>query len=290
MKTGAVFFGGGAFIALHAGYSKGPLSGIKFDKVYGVSSGALWASVYAFLGVEQGIQILGTIHQTSDIFAGKDAISFVGDNIGRAFPGIDYSYGPLQKLIQKYITGKPSLPVTISRVSIRPGFHQHVTAYPDGTFSTDNDSLGTVKTIQDFQNVVLSSCLVYPLVDAWIDPVTKTAWIDGGFREAGPVMTALRDGMESLHICLTGLFSEDPGLTGTGATVIDGIKCELLIMANQNMINDVDLALENINVESFFYKVQGQGTSDNFNQTDIQANILKGSQVTAVKGSDLGTL
>ena len=283
-KVVGCFFGGGAFIALHAGYHSGPMKDIKFDEVLGVSAGSLWSCIYAFMGIDKGLEVLGTIKQTSDIFVSKDVLAQSGDLLFRAYDGFMMGYSPLQALIKKYIVGRPSIPVTVSRVNLDTGYHQHITALPDGTFQTDNNDL-PVKTLEDFQDAVLCSCLTYPIVDAFIDR-NGDGWIDGGFREAGPVKAALLDGATELHVCLTGPFSENPNLP-RGGDPITGITKAMLIMANQNMVNDVDEVLERTDINSYFYTANPMGTSTNFNPLDIQANIKIGQAVQPIRGSDL---
>jgi predicted acylesterase/phospholipase RssA len=282
----SVFFGGGAFIALHAGYTKGPLASVSPDRVYGVSAGSLWATVLAFLGVDKGIEILGTLKQTSDVFAQKDVIADFGDTIGRRWASIPtgFGYGPLHSLLTKYITGKPTIPVTISAVSLENGRHVHFTAWPDGTFTQDDITLGTVSTLSDFLLMVLASCSTYPLVDAVLDSKNQ-GWIDGGFREGGPVEAALKDGATELHLCLTGNYSEDCGFSGNANDVFSGITRAMEIMANQNVITAVNAALEEPKAVTYVYAAKGQGSSQVFNQTDIQANILIGEKTVAVPGS-----
>jgi predicted acylesterase/phospholipase RssA len=298
MKAG-VFFGGGAFIALHAGYSKGALKNVKLDHVYGVSAGSLWASILAFLGIEKGIEILGTIHHTEDIFHHKDAIESGGDSLGRRWASIPmgYSYKPLQFLLEKYIVGNPTIPVTVSKVNLETGRHYHITALPDGTFTTDDPSGGEIKTLEDFRVSVLSSCLTYPIVDAYLDHQNR-GWVDGGFREGGPVQAALNDGMEEIHLCLTGLYSEEMDFSGNANDPLSGATRLLEICANQNIISAVNAALDAMVVSTefpsgrkvFIYQVKGQGSSENFNQLDIQRNIAIGAAIMPVDGKDIHIL
>ncbi|MGH2612068.1 MAG: patatin-like phospholipase family protein [Rhabdochlamydiaceae bacterium] len=283
MKS-AVFFGGGSLIALHAGYSKGPLSKIQFDHYYGVSAGSLWASILGFLGLEKGLEVLAEIQKTSDIFVTKDSIAFAGDLAFRGYDGFILGYGPLEALIKKEIIGKPKVPVTIGRVNSDTMKLQHVTAYPDGTFSVDDSSLGEVKNLDDFHGALLSSCLTYPIVDMFIDG-NGNGWMDGGFREGGPVVRALLDGTTEMHICLTGMFSTNSDFTGmTGGRPLECNYRMVLGMANQNVIGSVNSALAKIPGSLTVYQCKGQGTSDNFNQTDIQANIEKASRVVGTLG------
>lgn len=287
MKAG-IFFGGGAFIALHAGYSKGPLGSVSPDRVYGVSAGSLWASILGFLGIDKGIEILGTIQNTEAIFHKKDVLESAGDTLGRRWASIPggYSYKPLLALLEKYIIGKPLIPVTISKVNMETGRHVHVTALPDGTFTTDDESLGKILTIEDFRVSVLSSCLTYPIVDAFLDPQNR-GWVDGGFREGGPVQAAINDGCNELHLCLTGPYSENMDFSGNANDPLSGATRLLEICANQNIISAIDEALNNDDVKTFVYQSRGQGSSTVFDQKDIQANILIGETTKAMLGTDL---
>lgn len=289
MRAG-VFFGGGAFIALHAGYSSGPLKTIELDHVYGVSAGSLWSSLLAFVGVEKGIEILSTIQKTSDVFSGKDVFSFTGDLVARGGDGFVMGYNPLRSLIKKYIVGKPAIPVTIGRVQNNTMRLQHVTAYPDGTFGTDCDELGTIKTIDDFTDAVLCSCLTYPIVDMFIDKA-GSFWQDGGFREGGPVVRAILDGATELHICLTGMFSDNCDFSNTnGGDPLNCLTRTLVGMANQNVVGSVNDAIEDGKAEVFVYQAKPQGSSTVFDQNDIQSNIKIGSLVSATPGAQLKLL
>ena len=286
---GAVFFGGGAFIGLHAGYSKGPLSTVKFDRYYGVSAGALWASIMGFLGLEKGLEVLGTIQKTGDIFTSKDILATVGDLIGRKWDGLQYDYLPLRMLVRKYIVGVPTVPVTISRVCLDNFEPQHVTAYPDGTFSTSDDSLGPVTSLADFQDALVCSCLTYPVVNAFVDKNGR-GWIDGGFREGGPVYCAVEDRCDEIHICLTGFYGIDMNFGGTDNDPLSGITRLLLGMANQNVLGAVSKALDRTEIKTLIYQVEGIGSSMNFNQKDLQANIALGATVTPIPGSQVKEL
>ena len=190
-------------------------------------------------------------------------------------------------MIQKYIVGRPSVPVTISRVHINTGYHQHITANPDGTFETDNDALGKVETIEDFQDAIVCSCIIYPMVDGFIAKNGIDGYADGGYREAGPVKIAMENGCTELHICLTGMFSQDSGANGQDGSIIGGTTNLFLAMANENLLNDVDEVIENQNVTSFFYMGTYQGDSNVFDQVDIQANIKTASQVQPVLRNNL---
>lgn len=289
MKAG-IFFGGGSLIALHAGYSSGPLKPIALDRVYGVSAGSLWATLLGFLGVDEGLKILGTIQKNSDIFCTKDTIALAGDLAFRAGDGFILGYTPLRALLAKYITGKPSIPVTVGRVQNNTMKLQHVTAYPDGTFDTDNDGLGTVTTLEEFLDATCSSCLTYPIVDMLVDKNGKF-WQDGGFREGGPVVKAILDGATELHVCLTGMFCTDCNFDNTtGGDPINCLTRTLEGMANQNVVGSVNDAIEDETLSVFVYEANPQGSSQVFDQKDIQANIEIGSKVVAVKGVDLKIL
>lgn len=290
MKVG-VFFGGGSFIALHAGYAKGPLAGIQFDRVYGVSAGSLWASIVGFLGVDEGVRVLSEIQKTEDIFIKKDVIANIGDTLGRRWSSIPtgYGYAPLQKLLTKYIRGVPKIQVTVSKVNMETGRHVHVTANPDGTFSIDDPQLGPVLNIQDFRDSILASCLTYPLVDAFIDHQNR-GWVDGGFREGGPVLRALKDGASELHICLTGPFSSNCDFSGNANDPLSGATRLLEICANQNFVSAVNAALLVDEVKTFLYSAQGQGSSTVFNQVDIQANIKIGMAAVAIPGTQISPI
>ena len=283
----AVFFGGGSLIALHAGYSSGPLKPISFDGYYGVSAGSLWATILGFLGVEKGIEILGTIQSTSNIFTNKDFFSEAGDLAFRGGDGFLMGYGPLEALLKKYIVGKPTIPVTVGRVNNNTMKLQHVTALPDGTFKTDDDTLGGIGTLEEFIEAVLSSCLTYPIADMFIDSAGKY-WQDGGFREGGPVVKAILDGADELHICLTGMFSENCDFANTtGGDPLNCLSRTLIGMANQNVVGSVNDAIEDAKAMIFVYQSTPQGSSTVFQQSDIQANIKIGAATEATPGAHL---
>ena len=285
----AVFFGGGSRLAQEAGYLSGPLKGVVFDAYYGVSAGSICAAAESFLGTDQLIAILGEIKDTSDIFATKDITALVGDLAFRSGAGIVMGYKPLRALFAKYFPAgsKPSKPVTIGRVQNNTMKLQHVTAMPDGTFHTDDDSLGAVTSLSEFLDALTCSCLTYPIVDMWVDSNNKY-WQDGGFREGGPVVKAILDGSTELHICLTGLFSTNCDFDNTtGGDPVNCLTRTLLGMANQNVVGSVNDAVDDASLSIFVYQAQGQGSSSVFDQLDIQANIKIGAAVVATPGSQL---
>lgn len=287
MKAG-IFFGGGSFIALHCGYCAGPLNGVAFDRLYGVSCGSLWASLLGFVGRDKGVEILRSIKNTSDIFEQKDIFADIGDTVGRRWASIPtgFNYSPLRKLIQKYIIGVPTIPVTVYTVNLETGYGLHITAMPDGTYQTDRPEMGEIKLIGDFQDKLLSSCLVYPIVDAFLDKQNR-GWIDGGFREGGPVVKALNDGASELHICLTGMYSEDCHFLGNANDVLSGVTRELEIMANQNVIGAVNMALYCNPVGTLIYQAKPQGSSEVFIPSDILENIEIGKNTIPTVGPSI---
>jgi hypothetical protein len=285
----AVFFGGGSLLALEAGYCSGPLKNIEFDAYYGVSAGSICAASEAYLDTTKLLEILAEIKDTSDIFVTKDFPALAGDLAFRAGAGIVMGYKPLRALFAKYFPAgsKPTKPVTIGRVQNNTMKLQHVTAMPDGSFHTDNDSLGTVTTLSEFLDALTCSCLTYPIVDMWVDSDNKY-WQDGGFREGGPVVKAILDGSTELHICLTGLFSTNCSFDNTtGGDPVNCLTRTLLGMANQNVVGSVNDAIEDGIATIFVYQAQGQGSSTVFDQSDIQANIKIGATALPISGKDL---
>jgi hypothetical protein len=284
-----VYFGGGPKIAVHAGYSKGALASIipTADHLYGVSAGSLWALIEATIGTDAGIALLGTITSNDSIYATKDKVALAGDLLFRAGDGFILGYAPLLELLKTKIPPGVKKPVTVGRVQNNTMRLQHVTAWPDGTFTTDADDLGPITTWEEFLLAVLSSCLTYPIVDMYVDPAGKF-WQDGGFREGGPVVRAILDGATELHICMTGEYSSNCAFDNT--TGGDPINCStrtLEGMANQNVIGSVNDAVENPALSVFVYKCTPQGSGTVFDQVDIQANIKIGQAVTAIAGKDL---
>ena len=280
-----VWFGGGAYIGLHVGYAQGALKNVNEDANYGVSAGSLMSVLRSTKTQAEILAIIGTIKQTSDVFCGKNVFDDVGNAVGRRWDSIPFmgmKYDPLRAILHAQIKGAFLKPTTIGRVNLDTGDLQHVTALSDGTFKTDDDSLGAVANLPDFLDAVLCSCLIYPLVDAFLDK-NNHGWIDGGFREGGPVTKAILDGATELWLCLTGPFSQDCGFTGNGNDPLSGITRLLELMANQNVVNQVNIALRS-GLPVHILDAVPVGASTNFNQKDLQQNILIGQSYAARDG------
>lgn len=279
-----VLFGGGFNIYLLLGYLLGPLKGQMPDRAYCTSAGTLLGSLLAFQGIEKTQQILmNEIKQTSDVFRVKDILGQVGDEIDRQGDGLA-TYQPLLALIRKYIIGKPSFAVKILRTNWTNGAPQYVTAFPDGTFSTEGDQATIVSTISDFQDAVCSSCLNVGLIDAFKDS-KGNYWGDGGYNDLGPSRKAIQDGYENIILCLTGLFN-DPAVSGKPGDLIDSDLRGYSILVHRVMQADVLLATHNPTVKTQVLENRPVGKADAFDAVSRDANIKLGSITTLEPGSN----
>ena len=277
-----VCFGGGERFYLMLGYLLGGLANETPKRLYGTSAGALLASLFAFCGIEVCKTI--QINQTSQVFQTKDVLADIGDEAFRNRPGLA-TYKPLLALIQKYIVGKPSVPVTIKRTLFRTGEAQYVTAYPDGTFKTEGCQESAVTTIAGFQDALCSSCINAGSVDAFQDS-NNNDWIDGGYNDLGDTSKAIGDGCKDITLLMTGQFT-DPALNNQSGDIVGSIIDGYSILIHRVMRADVLLALNHPLITTTIYEATPVGSSSNFNLADNTKNTAIGQAVVPIDGSVL---
>ncbi len=280
--------GGGERIYLELGYLMGPLKGQVPKRAYGSSAGALIISIFAAQGIDVAHDVLMGIRNTSQIFITKNPAADIGDEIFRNFPGLT-AYGPLLALIQKYIVGKPSFPVTILRTNFENGKVQYVTWNTDGSFTTEGDDSTRIVNIMGFQGALCSSCINGGATDAYLDytngqNLPGVPYIDGGYSDLIPTPKAIADGCTDLTILMTGLFS-DPALNNKGGDLVAGIEDGYSIFVHRVMRDDIMTAINNPNVTTVVYEMEPVGSSSVFDDADDLANYNLGLSAQAVPGS-----
>lgn len=203
--------------------------GLNPDALYGTSVGALNASALAFCGLDRFTQTWLDLKDTSSVYGHKDALGVPINELADLFLGGGcgvYNSKPLQALIQRLITGKPSVPVTVCRVSLRTSQKQFVTATPD------NPSLGL------FQKAVLSSASTPVLVD-----LVDDEWADGGLRDITPVRRAILDGATEVTVILCDPFTENIDLGGKVGDIIDTATRTVSCVIQQVFWDDIQTAI-----------------------------------------------
>lgn len=265
-----VLSGGGSKGAFEVGVLKQVLGGgWKPDALYGTSAGALNVSGLAFCGLDKLVQTWLNIKGNSDIYASKDSLGIPVNELADLFLGGGcgiYSSKPLQNLIDRLLTGSPSLPVTVCRVSLVTSEKQFVTATP----SNPNLPL--------FRKAVLSSATTPVLVD-----LVDDEWADGGLRDITPVRKAVQDGARDLTVVLCDPFQADLLLGGKVGNVIDTITRTIECAVQQVFWDDIQDALHMPEVRLTVYAPpRPLGDSSKFDPALIRQWMALGEQAKPV--------
>lgn len=276
-----VGFGGGRNGSFPMGVLNGDLLGKSWDAYYGTSTSAICLAAIAHVGLKQTTDIWNGIKGTSDIY-GSRGIGIPGlDNVIDAIgTGVDlatgggggrYNHKPLEALIVKNIVGKPTVPVTVNRVSLATRRQQMVTANPSGVYVNSNLE-DPVTDLPGFQQAVLSSAMTPGLVD-----LVAGKWADGGVREMGLVEKAIADGHTDITILLCDMYSDGstaPTPVGNGIdTVLRALSC----LTNQEMLDDIAVGLGNPNIHVTIYApLVDLGDPADFDPKAIASNMALG--------------
>ncbi|HJT25585.1 MAG TPA: hypothetical protein VJ873_13505, partial [bacterium] len=235
----------------------------------GTSVGALNAAAYSFVGLEKLVETWMGLKGTSDIYAPKDDLGLPVNEMADLFLGGGcgiYSSKPLQNLIEKLITGKPSLPVTVCRVSLCTSEKQFISATP----SKPNLPL--------FQKAVLSSASVPILVD-----LVDDEWGDGGLRDITPVRKAFSDGCLEVTVVLCDPYQQNMDLGGKVGNVIDTITRTVTCTVQQVFWDDIQDAVHTPGVGLTVYAPpKPLGDSTKFDPALIRQWMALGEQAKPV--------
>lgn len=265
-----VLSGGGSKGAFEVGVLKQLAGGgTKPDALYGTSAGALNAAGFAFAGLEKLVETWLNLKGTSDIYASKDQLGLPVNEMADLFLGGGcgiYSSKPLQNLIEKLITGKPTLPVTVCRVSLCSSEKQFISATPSNT------------NLPIFQKAVLSSASVPILVD-----LVDDEWGDGGLRDITPVRKAFQDGCQDVTVVLCDPYRENMALGGKVGNVIDTITRTVSCTVQQVFWDDIQNAVRTPGVQLTVYAPsQPLGDSAKFDPGLIRQWMALGEQAKPV--------
>lgn len=265
-----VLSGGGSKGAFEAGVLKQlAAAGMKPDALYGTSAGALNVAAFSFAGLDKLVETWLNLKGTSDIYASKDQLGIPVNEMADLFLGGGcgiYSSKPLQGLIEKLITGKPAVPVTVCRVSLCTSEKQFITATP----SNPNLPL--------FQKAVLASASTPILVD-----LVDDEWGDGGLRDITPVRKAFIDGCQDVTVVLCDPYEQNMALGGKVGNVIDTITRTVSCSVQQIFWDDIQDAIHTPGVHLTVYAPsQPLGDPTKFDPALIRQWMALGEQAKPV--------
>lgn len=221
-KCGFVLSGGGVKGCFQVGVLKQLHSqGIRPDVVYGTSVGALNATAFSYVGVQELEKIWLDLRRRSDI------VRFQLGTVLFASKGI-YSMTPLRKLVDGIVMGhqpKFSLPV-VCTLNILSGNIAYINPY---TAHEHN---------MTFSDAVIASSSI-PL---YIEPV-KDYWVDGGVREISPLREAIRDGCNEIYVILTEPYQRNlKTIKKLGSWLSYGLRT-LTLLLHEVFLNDLQTCL-----------------------------------------------
>jgi NTE family protein len=190
--------------------------GFRWDRIFGVSVGALNATLLAQQQYEQLRQLWLTIRE-EDVYR-KFPWPIIAFRVGLQHKLGLYDDRPLRKLIEKYAAGKPFIiPAHVGRVSLQSGEYELVPS-----------------TAPDFLDAVWHSATM-PVIWEAIGP---KSFVDGGLRNVTPLGDALNhDPTEIVVIACSGSRIEP---AKPPASLLDVAKRSLTdITINEILLNDV---------------------------------------------------
>ena len=173
-KIGFCFSGEGARGSIQAGIVLGLAKrGIKADFTVGVSSGAICASAYSFMGPEKLVDLWSNVHSVWDVF---------GFNWNFLWGTGVLNQRPAEKLVANAISNDPTCECVVSRMNINSGLIEYI--------SNKNVSK------EEFGEAVLGAFAIPGLVN------DRNGYVDATFRVEAPLQQAINAGCTELYVIL----------------------------------------------------------------------------------------
>lgn len=193
--------------------------GFEWERIFGVSVGALNGALLAQLEYERLRQVWQTIRQ-KDVYRKVPWPWVAVRLVVQRKPGI-YDNRPLRDTIQKHVAGRPfRVPLHVGRVSLVSGAYESVRS--------------DLTTETEFLDAIWHSSTM-PVV--W-EPIGPRALVDGGLRNVTPLGDALQ--LRPAELIVINCSPDQPDIVERPRDILAAARRSLAdITINEIMVNDV---------------------------------------------------
>lgn len=216
-KIGFCFNGEGARGAIQAGIALALHNqGIDADFVIGTSSGSCCASLYSYAGPALAAEMWGSV---------KSIFSVFGVNWNFLWNTGFFNQKPAEKLITKYVTGKPQCEGVVLRMNIESGDLEYI----------NNQNISAA----DFAEATLCAFAITGFVS------DRNGWVDAGSREMTPLRQCIDAGCDDIYVILGRPFAMSTWQKPKGLLKIAGMAFRALdISLMELMLRDINSCLQ----------------------------------------------
>jgi len=218
VKRAFVFSGEGARGAYQAAVAFDLSSkGIRPDALYGISSGAICATGYGYLGASRLFGEWEKINSIKDVFKSNGLMSFFRPGLYRH----DILFKKIETIVQ---ANKEPLPVTVGYVDL----------YTDELVFVNN---------MDYCNSFSEAVIASAAIPGLIEPV-KGRYVDGGVKMVAPLKQAINDGCDEIYVIVGTPLNSAYYCNTYKETPLGVATMSLELAMKQMLMNDIRLAIK----------------------------------------------
>lgn len=228
-NVAGILSGGGSRGAFEVGVLKKLFyNGVPLDSVYGTSAGALNATGFSFMGVDNLWTLWNKIENIDAVFGKKHIPIAIFEMLfckGKGYYNMDPLIRTLTRIVNVY---NPRIPATVSYTSLLTEEQVYTTAYPNISYDKSLFIKGAVASAAT------------PVLNDLIDG----EFCDGGIRHITPVNKAILDGATELYVILaepyeqSGRWTTKPGnVLDTGLRALNALVQEIFWRDVQDAVN-----------------------------------------------------